>query len=234
MARRGGVPVSAHDDAREAVAALARAVRRVHDAADAVGEAHDADLESELDALAWDAGEGRIGLIVLREDENYLSDKGFCAWLKGTEARFTGIQLLAGIASYGNTSPLAQRYQEALQAIDVGTRIWPGRNCYSFTELGVFQILVPMSRTDVTERFVQQTLGALLEYDQQKGADLVVTLDAILTYPNLREAADKLFIHYKTLLFRRKRIEELLKMSLDDADNRVSLSVALRMWRLSH
>ena len=184
--------------------------------------------------MAWDAGEGRIGLIVLREDENYLSDKGFCAWLKGTEARFTGIKLLAGIASYGNTSPLAQRYQEALQAIDVGTRIWPGRNCYSFTELGVFQILVPMSRTDVTERFVQQTLGALLEYDQQKGADLVVTLDAILTYPNLREAADKLFIHYKTLLFRRKRIEELLKMSLDDADNRVSLSVALRMWRLSH
>lgn len=57
MARRGGVPVSAHDDAREAVAALARAVRRVHDAAEAVGEAHDADLESELDALARDAGE---------------------------------------------------------------------------------------------------------------------------------------------------------------------------------
>lgn len=49
--------MSAHDDAREAVEALSRAIRRVHDAADAVGEAHDADLESELDALAWEAGE---------------------------------------------------------------------------------------------------------------------------------------------------------------------------------
>lgn len=184
--------------------------------------------------MAWDAGEGRIGLIVLREDENYLSDTGFGTWLKGTEARFTGIKLLAGIAPYGNASPLSQRYREALQAIEVGAKIWPERNCYAFSELGVFQILMPMSKTDTTERFVQQTIGALLEYDQQKGADLVVTLDAILAYPNLREAADKLFIHYKTLLFRRKRIEELLKMSLDDADNRVSLAVAIRMWRLSH
>ena len=59
------------------------------------------------------------------------------------------------------------------------------------------------------------------------------TLDAVLAYPNLREAAEKLFIHYKTLLFRRKRIEELLELSLEDAENRVLLSVAIRMWRLT-
>lgn len=183
--------------------------------------------------LAWDAGDGKIGLIVLREDKNYLSDQGFSAWLKVMEARFTGIRLRAGIAPYGNDEPLSQRYTEALQAIEVGTKIWPERNCYSFSELGVFQILMQVGNQETTERFVRQSLGPLLDYDRQKDANLVDTLDAVLAYPNLREAAEKLFIHYKTLLFRRKRIEELLELSLEDAENRVLLSVAIRMWRLT-
>lgn len=49
--------MSTHDDAREAVEALARAIRRVEDAACAAGEAHDPELEGHLDALARDAGE---------------------------------------------------------------------------------------------------------------------------------------------------------------------------------
>ena len=190
-------------------------------------------LSKTAGQIAWDAGAGKIGLIVLREGENYLSDQGFSDWLKVTEARFSGIRLRAGVASYGKEESMAQRYAEASQAIEVGTKIWPERNCYFFSELGVFQILLQVGKQETVERFIRQALGALLDYDQQKGAELVETLDAILAYPNLREAAEKLFIHYKTLLFRRKRIEALLDLSLEEAENRVSLSVAIRLWRLT-
>ncbi len=183
--------------------------------------------------IAWDAGEGKIGLIVLRGSEADLSDSGFDVWLKSIEGRFAGIRLRVGIASCGTQAALAERYREALQALEVGRKIWPERHCYRYSELGVFQVLMQVENKALLERYTQQSLGALLDYDRQKGAELVETLDAILTYPNLREAADKLFIHYKTLLFRRKRIEELLGLSLDEAENRVALSVAIRLWRLT-
>lgn len=183
--------------------------------------------------IAWDVGEGKIGLVVLAGSEEDLSEHGLDAWLKGVEGQFAGIRLRVGIASCGMQGTLAERYQEALQALEVGRKIWPDRYCYRYSELGVFQVLMQVENKLLLARYTQQTLGALLDYDRQKGAELVETLDAILTYPNLREAAEKLFIHYKTLLFRRKRIEELLALSLDEADNRVALAVAIRLWRLA-
>ena len=41
--------------------------------------------------------------------------------------------------------------------------------------------------------------------------------------------ADDLFVHIKTLLFRKSRIEELLGESLDDAPVRMNLALAIQL-----
>ena len=59
------------------------------------------------------------------------------------------------------------------------------------------------------------------------------TLEAILQETSLRGAADSMFIHTKTLLFRKHKIEELLGESLDDPAVRLNLMLAMQLYELS-
>ena len=77
---------------------------------------------------------------------------------------------------------------------------------------------------------MQQTLGKLVEYDLQKNGHLLETLAAILKEPSLRGAAEALFIHTKTLMYRKQQIEELLGESLDDPAIRLNLMLALQLY----
>ena len=48
----------------------------------------------------------------------------------------------------------------------------------------------------------------------------------------MRSVADELFIHTKTLLFRKHRIEEILGESLEDPAIRMNLALALQLQAL--
>ena len=57
---------------------------------------------------------------------------------------------------------------------------------------------------------VDQVLGPLLEYDRRRGTELVRSLAVLLHRDRAsQQAADDLFIHRQTLVFRMKRVEEL-------------------------
>jgi len=77
--------------------------------------------------------------------------------------------------------------------------------------------------------FVSHMIGMLIDYDRRKNAHLVETLSAILSGGSLRSVADELFIHTKTLLFRKHHIEEILGESLDDPTVRQNLALALQL-----
>ena len=49
----------------------------------------------------------------------------------------------------------------------------------------------------------------------------------------IRSVADELFIHTKTLLFRKHRIEEILGESLEDPAIRMNLALALQLHELN-
>jgi len=48
----------------------------------------------------------------------------------------------------------------------------------------------------------------------------------------LKEAAAKLFVHLKTIDFRKKRIEKILGVSLDHVETRMTLALAVRLLKL--
>jgi len=79
------------------------------------------------------------------------------------------------------------------------------------------------------ELAVAEVLGPLLDYDERNGTELVATLAALLL--NLRtpkQAADKVFIHRQTLVYRTRRIEEITGRSLRDPGDISELWLALR------
>ena len=80
--------------------------------------------------------------------------------------------------------------------------------------------------------FVERSLGKLIRQDTAKGTQLVSTLEEILSASNLKEAAERSFVHHKTILARKNRIETILGVSIDDVETRLTLSTAMKILRL--
>ena len=69
-------------------------------------------------------------------------------------------------------------------------------------------------------------IGPLKEQDRARGSDLVKTLRTYFaTGTNASEAADRLFLHRNSMLYRLERIQKLT--GLDLKDDRVALALQL-------
>jgi purine catabolism regulator len=125
---------------------------------------------------------------------------------------------------------LAQRYQEARQALMIGRRIFDGRPVTYFGELGIYRLLFHLYAYDDVRAFYDEVLGPLIAYDRRTENELVQTLEVYFACNgNLSEAARRLHLHRNSLLYRLERIQEILHANLEDADTRLSLQVALKM-----
>jgi purine catabolism regulator len=73
----------------------------------------------------------------------------------------------------------------------------------------------------------------LAEYDAQNRGSLVKTVEAYFDHHgNISQTAESLFVHRNTLLYRMERIQELTGLQLDQANMRLALHLALKMWQL--
>ncbi len=98
----------------------------------------------------------------------------------------------------------------------------------NYGEIGVFQFLPAVLDSDHVKDFVQRTLGKLAEYDRIQGTELMHTLEKILQTDNLKMVAKQFYVHRQTVLFRKRRIETVLGVSLDDFETRLALGMALK------
>jgi purine catabolism regulator len=81
---------------------------------------------------------------------------------------------------------------------------------------------------------VQRILGSLLIYDREHNTELVRTLRVFLeSNRSWKRAAEILFVHKQTLVYRIRRIEQLTGKRLDDMQHVAELWLALRALELA-
>jgi sugar diacid utilization regulator len=124
-------------------------------------------------------------------------------------------------------------YSEAVRALEIRRRSRTPRGATSFDELGVYRMFDTGESRGEVEAFVREWLGALLDYDSSKHADLVQTLSQYLECGgNYDETAATLLIHRSTLRYRLGRIREITDLDLGNVDTRLNLHVATRAWQV--
>jgi sugar diacid utilization regulator len=101
-----------------------------------------------------------------------------------------------------------------------------------YEKLGALQLLARLSGSAETEEFIENIMGRLIRYDKEKGTNMIQTLDIYLRTSSMKEASEMLYIHTKTMIFRKSRIEKILDLSLEDYEVRLSLSIALKLYSL--
>lgn len=146
-----------------------------------------------------------------------------------------GMTLAIGIAEVAaEITDLADRFQQSCTAVNLGYKIWPERNIFHYMDMGHVQ-LIPSYIGDqkLVADYIERNLGKLLHYERKNKDEFLSTLEAILETGNLKEAAKRVFVHEKTLLQRRSRIELILGVSLDSFETRMALATALKLMKLT-
>lgn len=150
------------------------------------------------------------------------------------EAEFPGALLIGGVS--GPARALADwpdAYHQAVQAMQLGQRLKLTNQLVEFTSLGIYRLLYGLENQPDVRRFAEDIMRPLAEYDEQNRGSLVKTVEAYFNHHgNISQTAESLFVHRNTLLYRMERIQELTHLQLDQANMRLALHLALKLWQL--
>jgi purine catabolism regulator len=119
---------------------------------------------------------------------------------------------------------------QAREALELARAVFDGDRVLSFSDLGVYSLLFRLQGSDEMREFFDRTLGALSRYDAGHNTQLIPTLEAYFAnLCNVSQTAEALYLHRNSLLYRLERIGEIAGLDLNEADDRFSLQLALRM-----
>ncbi|NOU64955.1 PucR family transcriptional regulator [Paenibacillus sp. LMG 31461] len=105
----------------------------------------------------------------------------------------------------------------------------------SYDDLGIYKILYLLPHGRELTKFREEWIAPLETYDWKHQSALIHTL---LTYfeqhENVRKTAQKLYTHHNTVIYRLERVKELLGVDLQDADDRLQLQIALKLYAMEN
>jgi sugar diacid utilization regulator len=102
---------------------------------------------------------------------------------------------------------------------------------YSATYRLLFQAMA--SRPDEVTRFFEDTVGALVRYDERYHTDLVGTVEAYLAHNcNMNATAAGIFAHRHTVAYRLERVRELTGLDPGVSEDRERLGLGLKAYRI--
>lgn len=143
-------------------------------------------------------------------------------------------KLIIGISSfYTDLLKLHLALVEAEKSLTIGLAVWPKDTIFHYDDLGFYRLIVNQTDSEELKAFYRDTLEPLVAYDKNNQTFLVPTLEAYLkNNGNITSTAQNLFVHYNTVKYRLEQIEELLEITLKDAEVRFNLQVALKVHQL--
>ncbi len=125
-----------------------------------------------------------------------------------------------------------RRLREAADAARIGRSLAAGGGAVSYDRLGAYRYLVNLELDEAPRDRYGQAVAALTEYDHDRNARLVDTLERYLTDRcSVAASARALYIHPNTVRQRLERIQQITGLDLQ-AEDLLSLELALKVARL--
>ncbi len=141
-------------------------------------------------------------------------------------------RIMAGISNFFTDLQDAPRfYRQALNAVNLGSRLDPGQPLYYYRDYYIFEMLQALELNDPELQFlIQPGLIRLQHYDQEKGSDFLRTLGVFLSYPGQpSRVAEELHVHKNTLLYRMKKIREITHCSFEEGEQCMSYYISFKI-----
>lgn len=174
-------------------------------------------------------------LIMFEKDENNT---------KKTEILVKNIDMLlkSKISNLDNCFGVGRNYKglinvhkslnDASKAVDAYMNYSDDRIIY-FDKLGIYKLFChDVIKKELIE-FYNLTLKELVEYDNKRDANLVKTMEMYFEQNgNLKKMSEELYTHYNTILYRMKRIQEILGIDINNRSDRYNMETALEIYKI--
>lgn len=130
-------------------------------------------------------------------------------------------------ANLSGLHELSKAYLQAKQTVDLCERMDWKNVLVCYDELGAYQLLLAIADEDAKRSYYDSVLGKLEQYDKDNKSDYLYFLCTFLENNcSINDTADKMFVHRNTIVYKIKKIEELLDRNLSDMETRVELYLA--------
>lgn len=140
----------------------------------------------------------------------------------------------AGISMVSNDFfRIREYYIQTTLAVSVGEKIDPMYWYYHFNDYIMHAMFYEMSKNISADMFCERGMFELINYDKKHQTQLYSTLKVFLDCNmNIAHAANKLFIHRSTLMYRIERINSLINLDIKNPEERfkILLSYYLMEW----
>ena len=123
-----------------------------------------------------------------------------------------------------------RQFIQARTALDVGSRNKPYVWIHHFDQVALTYIMEQVTRRLPASMICHENLLKLKETDEENKSEYMKTLRTYLDENlNATRAAEELFIHRSTFLYRLEKIKEILQSDLDDPDEIFYLNFSFRL-----
>lgn len=115
--------------------------------------------------------------------------------------------------------------------MEFGREYYPDNKIYSYYQLGIYEFFIKLSQDSSAWEYARQILGPL---ESEGDPELLETLIMYLQENgNASRAAEKLYVHRRTMTNRLVKIKSLLNMDLDNSEHIFILQFCLKIKRIN-
>lgn len=169
-----------------------------------------------------------------KKDDFYKNVLNACETMRQNVRLGLGVTLSIGVGDFAqNIQEAHKSYTEAKEALRLVKTIYNGNRILFFKDSGVYHLFQKLYNTAEATDFCEHAVGALLAYDKENDTDLFQTLTCMKNNDwNMKRSSQQLYIHYNTMKYRYKKIEEILDINLEDSEERFAISLSIKLLRM--
>lgn len=169
--------------------------------------------------------------VLIRKVEQFLADS-----LEKLEAHVSEGQVTAGYGLGHKTyTDIVKSYREALHAVKV-KKLFPRETegIHGYHELGIYRYLLQVKQWEEEQGYRNERIEKLKQYDRDNQTAMLETLETFLDAAGkVNVTAQRLHVHINTLSYRLRRIEEIVRVDLENMNQRAALYLELKMAKLN-
>lgn len=138
-----------------------------------------------------------------------------------------------GTVGFDKLTEIPYAYRMACIAAQLGSVINPEEIIHSYREYSIYHYLKSVSEIIPCRMLYANELNFLMAYDRRKQTDNMKLLEIYLDMERATNAvAEKMHLHRNSVSYRINKIQEIIKLDLDDANVRLNLQMSFKMLEM--
>lgn len=107
------------------------------------------------------------------------------------------------------------------------------RSIVDCSKLGFFQVFAEIKDKKKLWSYIPESLQIVYEYDKKKKKELIDTLECFMNNnQSYKRTSTEMFVHYRTIIYRMKKIEEISGMDYDNVSEMLAVRNGLIILRI--